>query len=120
MILASEIEIAARKILDESAISVRVVNPATVRIELERNSFIDIFQSLKDPHKFAFHAKLSDGRIYRIDCQPERKYKKLKSFPWHLHDGSDNTVISSPFSIRRTLAFLQFLRFIHNKIEGIV
>lgn len=113
MILLPEVESLAGKHFPKHTLVVWQVNKATIRIELDKSSFIDIFQSLKDSAKFAFHAQIKD-KVYRVDSRPEKKYLKLKTFPWHLHKGSESRIVDSPFSIRKNIAIVQFLKFIIN------
>ena len=111
-----EIEEFAKKIFGNTPFSVRQINSTTIRISLGTDTFIDIFQSVRDPKKFAFHAKLFDGGIYRLDCRPEKKYKKFLTFPWHFHDGSEEHVVVSPFATTAQNALQQFLRYIKKRI----
>lgn len=115
MISLSQITGITKDTLGISA-SVWQVNAVTTRIEVTKESFVDIFQSLTDSKKFAFHAQLSDGRIFRLDCRPERKYRHLETFPWHLHKGKEATVVASPFSTKITPALSQFLKYIANEL----
>ena len=117
MISPEEIESLAVTKFGESVDSIRQINKATVRIYLHRELFIDIFQSLRDPTKFAFHAKVTGGKIYRLDCRPEKKYQKFKTFPWHFHRESENKVVVSPFSTKKRLAIVQFFKFINKEIN---
>jgi hypothetical protein len=115
MIPQTEVEILAKKIFGRNVSSVWQINKVTIRIELTNDSFTDIFQSIKDPTKFAFHARLTKGKIYRLDCRPERKYIKLKTFPWHFHKENEDKVVSSPFSSDKSKALVQFLEFINSR-----
>ncbi|MBM3283595.1 hypothetical protein FJY90_05120 [Candidatus Gottesmanbacteria bacterium] len=117
MISSGEIEILAHKIFKKNVLSIRQVNRTTIRIGLIKDIFIDVFQSLKDPTKFAFHAKIEAKKIFRADCQPERKYQKLKTFPWHFHKGKEDKVITSPFSRRKRTALIQFFNYIYREIK---
>lgn len=117
MILLDEIEVISQKIWKYKPISVKQINKATIRIDIGENSFIDVFQSFRDQSKFAVHAKLKKGGIYRLDCRPEEKYANLKTYPWHFHERSEKTVISSPFSADKRKAIQEFLRYIRKKLE---
>jgi hypothetical protein len=117
MIQISEVELLAGKHFAGHRLIVWQVNQATIRIKLDKASFIDIFQSLKDPGKFAFHAQIQD-KVYRLDCRPEKKYLKLKTFPWHFHKGKEERVMDSPFSTKKNLAIVQFFAFIREHINN--
>lgn len=112
MISSSEIELLAYRIFKKSTVSVEQVNKTTIRIKLTKEVFIDIFQSIRDTTKFAIHAKSTAGRIFRLDCRPERKYQKLSTFPWHFHQETEDNVVTSPFSTNKRTAITQFLNFI--------
>lgn len=117
MILLSEIELFVLRIFGKSFhYSIWQVNKTTIRIELTKGVFIDIFQSVRDQTKFALHAKISEF-IFRVDCRPERKYIKLKSFPWHFHNKTEENVETSPFSINKRTALTQFLRFVKKTLK---
>ena len=118
MISVQEIEHLAKRILRTRYSSSTQINLTTIRIGLQNNGFMDIFQSVKDEKKFAFHAQFPDGRIYRLDDRPERAYKRLATFPWHFHDGSENKVVKSPFSTLKSKALAQFFRYVHNIVKS--
>lgn len=118
MISKKEIEVFAKQKLGSSFVSVQQINKATIRINLLDHSFIDIFQSLRDQIKFALHAKVGEGKIYRLDCRPEKKYQKFKTFPWHFHKESEDNIVASPFSVNKRSTIVQFFKFI-NKILSV-
>jgi hypothetical protein len=116
MISLPEIETLARRTFRKSFISAWQINKTTIRIELRKDSFIDIFQSVHDKTKFAFHAEISKNQVFRVDCRPERKYLKLDSFPWHFHKATEESVIASPFSTKKRIALIQFFDYIKETI----
>lgn len=111
MISFEEIESLAKRIFGKKILSVRQINNVTIRIEFTNRSFLDIFQSIKDSTKFAFHLKLTNEIIFRLDCRPERKYKRLKTFPWHFHKKTEAKIVASPFSQNNKTALLEFFTF---------
>lgn len=115
MIEQKEVEAIAKETFGRSFSSVKQLRVETIRIQLKSGAFIDVFQSLRDKTRFALHADMKDGKIFRLDCRPERKYQKLPTFPWHFHRGSEEKVVSSPFSANKKIAIMEFLKFI-NKI----
>jgi hypothetical protein len=60
-----------------------------VRLILIDGSWIEVRYPVAD--KFSFHWQRQDGTIYRIDTAPH--HKGLRSFPRHIHFGSEDTVI---------------------------
>lgn len=117
MITPKEIEALAKEIFRRSFSSVKPLRVETIRILLKNGVFIDIFQSPHDKTKFAIHADTKDGKIFRLDCRPERKYQKLSTFPWHFHNESEDKVVASPFSTNKKIAISQFLKFINKRRE---
>ncbi len=111
MISFEEIGRLAKRNFSGKIVSVRQINKATTRIEFTDKSFLDIFQSIKDPAKFAYHLQLANGIIFRLDCRPERKYKRLKTFPWHFHKKTEENVVVSPFLKDNKTALLEFFEF---------
>lgn len=116
MIVLKEIEVSTKEIFGEHFSSVRQLRVETIRIQLKSGIFIDIFQSFRDETKFAIHADMGNGKIFRLDCRPERRYQRLKTFPWHFHNGSEGKIITSPFSKDKRNAISQFLKFISKEI----
>lgn len=118
MISIEEIEVLTKQKLSKSIVSIQQINKATIRINLLNHSFVDVFQSFRDATKFAFHAKVSGGKIYRLDCRPEKKYQKLMTFPWHFHKGSEDNIVVSPFSTNKRRAVIQFFKFIKTTLSS--
>jgi|AntAceMinimDraft_18_1070375.scaffolds.fasta_scaffold01823_2 hypothetical protein len=86
-----------------------------IRFYLIDNSYIDV--CLGGPRfsgRFSFHWERGhiDGRIYRYDNFPNTKWKKLESFPFHFHNGSQNRVIEAKFSKRPLNGFRDFMEWI--------
>lgn len=49
---------------------------------------------------------------------PERKYKKLTTFPWHFHEESEENVVEPPFANQMTMALPQYLRYIKKRMNS--
>lgn len=90
-----------------------------MRIILAEGTFIDLWWSLKLPGRYSFHweRKALDGRIYRHDNAPHKRWRGVKTFPRHFHDGSEDGVVESDLSDIPDEALRQFLTFIRNKIK---
>lgn len=116
MIFPSDVEKLCADIFKDLEVSLNQISKTTIRIELNEDSFIDIFQSLNDSSKYASHAKLKGNRIYRLDCFPEKRYSKLSSFPWHFHSKFEDNIEVSPFSTGKKQAIIQFLNYIKRLI----
>ena len=62
-----------------------------LRIILKDGSFVDIWFSLKLSQRYSFHweRRAIDGKIYRHDNAPHRRWQSVSTFPNHFHDGSE-------------------------------
>lgn len=116
MISFEEIESLVKRNFKGRFTSVRRINKVTTRIEFIDKSFLDIFQSIKDSSKYAFHLRFSNGRIFRLDCRPERKYRKFKTSPWHFHKETEANVVNSPFSPQNRIALIQFFKLVKEEL----
>ena len=90
-----------------------------LRIILVDGSFVDLWFSLKLEGRYSYHweRKALDGRIYRHDNAPHKRWQGVKTFPKHFHDGSDGQVTESYISDASEEALRQFLAFIWDKIQ---
>ena len=95
-------------------------SPEKVRFVLQDGSFVDIRISQRAKNRFDFHweRRHVDGTIYRYDNFPDMKFKRLKTFPHHLHRGKEEVVISAPFRRSLPYAFLDFMEFVRIKLQG--
>lgn len=87
-----------------------------LRIILIDSSYIDINISVKIPDKFGFHWETRKKEIFRYDNFPDIRWKNVKTFPFHFHNGSQENVESSPFPTDLIPAFRAFLNFVKEKI----
>lgn len=88
-----------------------------IRIFLIDKSFIDVNVSLKIEGRFSFHWECKNGEIYRYDNFPDKKARKLKSFPFHFHKGSNNNIEENIFNENLEDGFIDFLNFVKEKIN---
>lgn len=90
-----------------------------LRIILADGSFVDLWFSLKLEGRYSYHweRKALDGRIYRHDNAPHKRWQGVKTFPKHFHDGSEEQVIESSISDASEKALHQFLAFIRDKLQ---
>ncbi len=74
-----------------------------LRIYLKDKTFVDFFYTtnLKN-QRFAIHweRKHIDGKIYRIDNTPDKKWVAVSTFPVHFHKGSYKKVLRPPFNVK--------------------
>ena len=84
-----------------------------LRIHLKDGSFIDIWFSKKIKGRYAYHweHRHIDGKIYRHDNIPHKRWKSVKTFPKHFHNGSEGNVCESVISDEPANAIREFLTF---------
>ena len=89
-----------------------------LRIILTDGSFVDLWFSLRLEGQYSYHweRKALDGRIYRHDNAPHKRWRGVKTFPKHFHNGSEEQVIESFISDAPAEALRQFLAFIQDKL----
>ena len=70
-----------------------------LRIILINNSFVEVYLSQRLPDRFGFHWECMDESksFYRYDNFPDKNWQPIATFPYHFHDGSQNSVDASPF-----------------------
>lgn len=88
-----------------------------LRIILIDGSFVDVWFSLKLEGRYSYHweRKAIDGTIYRHDNAPHKRWRKVKTFPKHFHEGSEERVTESYLSDTAEEGLREFLTFVRNK-----
>ena len=101
--------------LGDLVMDIQYLNRGTkLRVSL-KNGFLDIYISPLEENSFSFHFQKFNGKLYRLDTYPgEKKAKKLTTYPFHFHNGSQNRVEEPPFelgnsSIENLEKFLDFV-----------
>ncbi len=89
-----------------------------LRLMLIDDSYIDVWFSRKRPF-FVYHWERSmvDGTIYRHNNFPDPKARKLKTFPKHFHEKTEEVVKESNISDKPEEAIRSFLEFARNVIK---
>lgn len=84
-----------------------------LRIYLIDGSFIDVWFSIKISGRYAYHWERThiDGKIYRHDNIPHKKWEFVKTFPKHFHCGSEKEVTESSISDNSEDAIREILTF---------
>ena len=90
-----------------------------LRVHLIDGSYLDIWLSRRIPGRYAYHweHRHVDGGLHRHDNRPHEHLKRLKTYPKHFHDGSEENIKESRISSNPIEAVMQFLGFIKRKIE---
>lgn len=90
-----------------------------LRVILTDGSFVDVWFSLKLQGRYSFHweRRALDGKIYRHDNSPHKRWEAVATFPRHFHDGSETNVSESQISEIPEDALREFLAFVRARID---
>ena len=93
-----------------------------MRIVLSDGSFVDVWFSLKLSGRYSYHweRRAIDGKIYRHDNAPHKRWQSVATFPKHFHDGSETNVSESHISQVPEEAMREFLTFVRDRMEGVL
>jgi Family of unknown function (DUF6516) len=85
-----------------------------LRIILTDGSFVNVWFSLKLQGHYSFHweRRAPDGKIYRHDNSPHKRWESVATFPKHFHDGSETNALESHLSEVPKVALREFLAFV--------
>ncbi|MBI4649332.1 MAG: hypothetical protein HY738_22720 [Bacteroidia bacterium] len=87
-----------------------------LRLYLIDNTFIDIWYSLDG--KYSLHWERENFiKVYRHDNAPHNRWKKIKTFPKHCHDGIQDNVIESHLSNIPEHVLKEFLIIVRKKLN---
>lgn len=90
-----------------------------LRMHVIDGSYVDVWFSRKIPGRYAYHweRRHIDGSIYRHNNRPHEHLKNMKSFPKHLHNGSEDDVKDSTINDNPVEAVREFLSFIRSRLK---
>ena len=90
-----------------------------LRIILIDSSFLDVWFSLKLVGRYSYHweRRALDGRVYRHDNAPHKRWQSISTYPRHFHNGSEMEVIESDISEIPTDALREMLTFVRAKLS---
>lgn len=87
-----------------------------LRLLLIDGTFLDVWLSLSGRYSYHWERRGANGTIYRYDNAPHRGWKRVKTFPHHLHDGSEENVTEGRLSEDPLQAFNSILGFVRIRI----
>ena len=92
-------------------VQVNITQLNEMRVILNDNSFIEIWYSLQLQNRYSIHweRKFLDKKVYRHDNIPHIKWKYVKTFPKHFHDGTEENVTESNFTGNTEVDTIEFL-----------
>jgi len=80
------------------------------------NTFIDVWYSLEGEYSFHWEKMGLRDSIYRHDNAPHKKWKQIKTFPKHCHEGSEQNVSESNLSDIPEQALREFLTDVRKRL----
>ena len=91
-----------------------------LRILIKDGSFMDVWLSEKKRGVYAYHweRRAIDGTIYRHNNLPDKEARKLKTFPKHFHEKSEEIIKESHISDNPEKALSSFLIFVRELIKS--
>jgi hypothetical protein len=88
-----------------------------LRIFLVDETFLDIWLSPSGKYSYHWEQRHVRGCIHRHDNAPHMKWKEVKTFPKHFHDGNENNVKESTIPDEPTAAASYFLSFVRDAMR---
>ena len=89
-------------------------SPNKLRLILTDESFLDVWLSADGDYAYHWEQRRQRGRLYRWDNAPHHSH--VDTFPAHLHDGDENTIVESHLSPKPEDALRQVLNFVHQRL----
>ena len=89
--------------------------PLKLRLDIRDGTFVDMWLST-DQLRYAYHweQRAKRGLLYRHDNAPD--HPEIKTFPKHLHAGSETAVEDSHISDDPARALREFLQFVRQQL----
>jgi hypothetical protein len=88
-----------------------------LRIFLKDESFVDVWLSTSGKYSYHWEQRHVRGLIHRHDNAPHGKWKEIKTFPKHFHDGNEDNVKESSIPDDPLSAINYFLTFIRGFLK---
>lgn len=92
--------------------------PQKLRLNIIDGSIVDVFLSSSGRYSYHWERRPLDGTLYRHDNAPHERWRHIKTFPKHFHNGSEANVDceDSHISDQPEEALGEFLRFIEQEL----
>lgn len=90
-----------------------------LRVLLTDGSYVDVWVARKLSDRFGFHweCRHLNGRLYRYDNFPDANWSDVATFPFHFHNGDQDTVIAAPFAPTLEQGFREFMAFVQRTLS---
>ena len=90
--------------------------PLKLRLNIVDGSIVDIFYSTGGKYSYHWDRRIVNGSIYRHDNASHKRWRKIKTFPKHFHQGAEYVVKESYISDDPLFAIEEFLRFVRSEL----
>lgn len=92
-------------------------DPLKLRLDVVDGSLIDVFLSASGKYSYHWERRLtSAGDLYRHDNAPHDKWRYVRTYPKHFHDGSEDNVKESHIGDVPEKAMREFLSFVRARL----
>ena len=88
--------------------------PLKLRLYILDDSFVDVWVSKE---KYSYHWQKGD-LVFRHDNAPHERWKYVKTFTKHFHNGSEENVVESNISDKPEEAIREFLTFVRERLTN--
>ncbi len=102
-------------VADGEIVYLKSKEPVKLRLLLYDKTIADIWLSVKGKYSYHWEQRPEKDKIYRHNNAPHKKWKKIKTFPKHLHNGNEENVVESNISDDPEKGLRQFLKFVREK-----
>jgi hypothetical protein len=89
-------------------------SPNKLRLLIKDGSFLDIWLSGEGDYSYHWEQRPQSGRLYRWDNAPH--HPQIRTFPLHMHDGDESTIIESDLNSAPENALRQILGFVREHL----
>jgi len=89
-------------------------SPNKLRLLIKDGSFLDIWLSADGDYAYHWEQRSQSGHLYRWDNAPH--HPQIRTFPLHMHNGDESTVIESDLSSSPEAALRQVLSFVREQL----
>src|SRR5689334_9731720 len=90
-------------------------SPNKLRLLIKDGSFLDIWLSCEGDYSYHWEQRSQSGRLYRWDNAPH--HPQIGTFPRHMHNGDEGTVIESDLDSAPETALRQVLVFVREQLS---
>jgi hypothetical protein len=88
-----------------------------LRIFLVDDTFVDVWLSVSGKYSYHWEQRPVRDCIHRHDNAPHKKWKEVKTFPKHFHDGTEDNVKESTIPAEPIAATRYFLSFVRDTLR---